>query len=244
MRDTKFKVMNSRTSNKLKMYEAVLSTIQKNQSVWEGIPVFVELVETLQTKIAEVNTLTQLREADKKWVTKQKDDLFIEIENRAYALSFIMRTYGKMRNRPDIEGQFSINKRFFTKGDAKVRLARINQVIEMSQELSEDLIEFGLSPEMITELVDKRNQLNALLFEPRNIIVLKKKRGLMIDKLIRSIDDIIHTQIFSLLKIMENDHPEFVIEYTVSKIIVDRKGKRQTRTLTQVPSPPGLDDTD
>jgi hypothetical protein len=79
------------------------------------------------------------------------------------------------------------------------------------------------------------NKLTALLFEPRNIIVERRKKGTLVANLMREIDDIVHTQLFSLIRLLEKEHPAFVIEYAMSKTIVDLRGKRQTRNVSQEP---------
>ena len=226
------------------MYEAVRSTLQKNESKWETIPVFVDLVLNFYTKVEEINELANLRSANKKWVTQQKNALLIEVSNRAFALTGVLRTYAKVIKNTEMEREFTQRKKEFISGNVKLRLNHINGVIAKVESMNTELVDFGLSPELIDEVIDKRNQLTALLFEPRNIIVERRKKGTLVANLMREIDDIVHTQLFSLIRLLEKEHPAFVIEYAMSKTIVDLRGKRQTRNATQAPPQDDLYDSD
>jgi hypothetical protein len=226
------------------MYEAVRSTLQKNESKWETIPVFVDLVLNFYTKVEEINELANTRSANKKWITEQKNALFTEVSNRTFALIGVLRTYAKVIQNTEMEREFTQRKGEFVSGNAKLRLNRINGVIAKVEAMSTELVDFGLSPELIDEVIDKRNQLTALLFEPRNIVVERKKKGKLIASLTREIDDIVHTQLFSLIRLMEKEQPAFAIEYAVSKTLVDLRGKRQTRNTPDAPPTPGLYDSD
>lgn len=73
---------------------------------------------------------------------------------------------------------------------------------------------------------------------PRNAIIDRKGQTIGIKTLITEIDGIIKLQLDKLLFILKEDHPQFFIDYTNARMIVDHGSRHPNGGMEDVPPEP------
>ncbi len=241
--DTKFKAMDKKIRNKLNMYKAVQATCKQYQTAWNGIPKFEEVMSRFNTQLSEMETLMANYSKDKRWITAEKNAVYHELMNRTYALSVIARAYAIEQKDSEMIRKFTVKKTSLRKGDVKLRLDRIDNIINMVNEVGYDLIDFGVSPELLEEVTALRDKFNGLIWSPRMVRVKRTQTRLAVTHMVKSIDLLISVKLSGMISILATEHPAFSTQFNSARVIVDLRSKRSPKP-SSTPFLPGVDETE
>lgn len=230
------------------MYTVVLSTCKKHQAVWSNVPAFVASVDALENKLGEFAQTAEERLQDISNVTKRKARLLENLHEKVYGVIRIIKSYALHEDLEHLATEYSISKTSLKLGGAKAEVNRYNNVVAKATELSADLEDFGLTPQLLQEITQDVEEAKIMIFKPRLAIIKRKMLTNKLDQLIDEMDEIVYTHLSGMLRILKFEHPMFFAEFMEARNIIDLKGKRRVNG-TDVPvdeSPPqedGLDNT-
>ena len=225
------------------MYKAVQATCNQYQTAWNGIPKFEEIMSRFNTQLSEMETLMANYSNDKRWITAEKNAVYHELMNRTYALSVIARAYAIEQKDSEMIRKFTVKKTSLRKGDVKLRLDRIDNIINMVNEVGYDLIDFGVSPELLEEVTALRDKFNGLIWSPRMVRVKRTQTRLAVTHMVKSIDLLISVKLSGMISILATEHPAFSTQFNSARVIVDLRSKRSPKP-SSTPFLPGVDETE
>lgn len=214
------------------MYKAVQATCNQYQTAWSGIPKFEEIMSRFSTQLSEMESLMASYSRDKKWITAEKVAINRELVNRTFALSVIARAYAIEQKDSEMIRKFSVTKTLLNKGDAKLRLDRIDYLINMVNDIGYDLIDFGVSPELLEEINTLRDKFKSLIWSPRMERVKRTQIREAVANLVTSIDLLIKVKLTGMISILAVEHPAFSTQFNAARVIVDLRSKRSSKPST------------
>jgi hypothetical protein len=95
--------------------------------------------------------------------------------------------------------------------------------------LENELVDFGVSTELLIELLNLRDAFNDLLYKPRERTVKRKEINQAINDLVREIDDVLVNQLRPMVQIIGRTNPKFMRQFTAAMIIVDLRNRKSAK---------------
>jgi hypothetical protein len=215
------------------MYKVVQATLNSHPEAWSGIPKFAEMVTRLDNRIAQVELMMQNQAFSGKPITQEKNLRANELVNRLFTLTVIARSYAIEIGDTLLESRMTVRKTDLRRGDVKARLDRMNLLLEQVQPHLENLIEFGLSVEMVEEVMALRDDFASKISAPRMHIIARSQMRSNINQTVRQIDLLISVKIASMVALVEQTHPDFAGKFNRSRVVIDLRNR-----TNRPPTPP------
>lgn len=220
--------MNRITQNKVAMYKAVRSTLAKHKGIWESIPAFSQSHSAFIEKLRALEQNAFEQSFALIGISAAKDAKKQIVAEKTYAISSGILAYAVINNNSTLIELMNIGKKVIFQASKAKLIQIVDRVIANGTEFGDDLAEFGVTSEKISELHDLRDELEMILNSPRNAIIARKGYTQQIAKTRKELDQILKMQIDKLMLVLEFEHPDFFAEYKNARIIIDfRNGKRE-----------------
>lgn len=217
-------------SNKMDMYYAIMSTLKRFETAWQGIPKFEQHVQKLEVNIAGIESLLSEIESSKKLAAESKRRVEKQLITKVHALVIVAKSYARSVNDAELVSQFSVTKTTLSEGSMTERMNRVTRLVSQITALENELNDYGVDTNLLIELISKRDEFMQLLRSPREQIVKRKEMHQTIREMMKNIDIIIREYILAMIVLMRNDHPQFAKQFENALVIVDRRNKRITNS--------------
>ncbi len=205
------------------MYKAVKSVVEANSSAWAGLPAFDTVFNTFSSKVDLLQTHAYNQGLALVGVSAVKDAKREEVSEKAFSMASSIAAFAVITNKAGLIEQMRINKWSIRMGAHQHALQVVDLIIEKATEHVNDLGDFGVDQNSITELQTLRDELEVLFTAPRNAIVERKTITAQIKVLDREISLMLKLQLDKLMVVLQEDNPEFFDKYKNARIIVDLK---------------------
>lgn len=212
--------MKKSTKNKLAMYKSVSDVIRTNGTIWEGIPGFVNAVEEFNAKVQLLEEKESFQSSVSKGVGKvsQRDkDLMIEK---------LMRITGALKAFAANTGNEKLLIELHFSGSTLSNASKVNLmtkadlIVKRGNEFGYQLLDFGISPEELSEIETVRNQLNETLKSSRKAIIERKSANSDLSELEKAIDFLLKTRLDSMIMVLNNANPAFCRDYHNARLVI------------------------
>jgi len=231
--------METRGNNKLKMYKAVQTVMASNGNVWNEIPAFVNAYDRFSEKVLLLDQLAFEQGTGTIGVKKVKDkdrSEAIELTNR---IASALRVFATNTNDMGLFEQVHFSHSDLDVSGNLQTLQFINRVEIGALAHASELSDYGISEEMILDLVQRHEQLITALGSTRDAIVNRSKNTVLIKALIKEIDVILKMILDELVEVVKKEFPDFAISYHKAREVVDAHGKKHKSIgLTEPPLDP------
>ncbi len=225
--------MNLIQTTELNMLMAVLVTLNKFKSAWEGNPVMVTAVNNLQARVDLLNAMDIAQKATSKGITQTKEQAKTAMINLAYGHIMAGRAYATSINNLTLKQTLN-----YTHSDL-IR-AKDTDVFDIGQIVHDALspiinsmANYGATPATLTALQTAVDNFSDMIGKPRS----QKAVTITATKNVK--DVILETRAFNkdildpLIEQYKTSNTEFYDEYHVSRIKVD-VGHRKTTIIQGV----------
>ena len=199
----------------------VLLTLKNNEVKLSGVPVMATVVSKLEELVNETNALITKAEGIPAKTAGNKDIARADLVAIALKASNAVKVYAFITRNENLT-----NFLVTTESDLSKNM-RQNELLDYAKNLSghitpiaTELAEYGLTPEMATELETEINEYEALLSEPRKLISDRKTTNELIDDKMDEIYTLLIHQLDPLMELFIDDQ-ELYLSYKSARMIVD-----------------------
>ena len=211
------------------MYQAVLATIKRHEEAWTGVPKFEEGVGLMEQKMTKILVLSGKIDQLKSHATQEIIEIEQTMRNKLHALVMMAKRYAETTENRTLVAELTVTKSTLRRGSAAVRMNRYGRYINMVVGLENELVDFGVSTELLIELLNLRDAFNDLLYKPRERTVKRKEINQAINDLVREIDDVLVNQLRPMVQIIGRTNPKFMRQFTAAMIIVDLRNRKSAK---------------
>ena len=97
--------MEKKVENKLIMLKAVLSLLNQNQSIWQEVAPLSNTIQTLSSKVAEIEDIRQITSVSQTGMITAKQNLQSGLIEQTFALASILTAYAAQTNDPVLQAK-------------------------------------------------------------------------------------------------------------------------------------------
>ena len=108
--------MTTKQENKLSMYLAVRTVCDRNNSIWQTLPAFVDASADFGTRIINIQTLAQKQAVDSTGLTLDKDQLRKAMALAAVELAKATNAYAKKIGNHDLDAKTTVSVSTYMQG--------------------------------------------------------------------------------------------------------------------------------
>ena len=224
--------------NKVAMYKSLKTIIAQNEASWTSLPAFANAYQTFVERLSALEQRGYQQNLALVGVSAVKDAKKAIVIDKTFAMGSAITAYAVLNKDVELINHMKISKHMLNSAGKELLLVLVDRVIKRATSLAGQLDDFGVDAASVEELSTLRDELDAQMNAPRNAIIDRKGQTIGIKTLITEIDGIIKLQLDKLLFILKEDHPQFFIDYTNARMIVDHGSRHPNGTSEDVPPEP------
>ena len=202
--------MTDSQDNKRSMYIAVQRVCNSNNSIWSGLPAFVNAFGDFETTVANIDAQRQVQEGKTTGITenKQKEEdemiqITLEIGSAVYA-------YASINGNNELREKVNYSPSYL-RGSRDNILKDICQVIhDEANKVITNLADYGKTSTDITQLQKEIDDYAAILAKPRTAIGTRATATSHLVELFDQGDDILKSRLDKLMVSYQNNEPVFL----------------------------------
>lgn len=230
--------MTTKQENKLSMYLAVRTVCDRNNSIWQTLPAFVDASADFGTRIINIQTLAQKQAVDSTGLTLDKDQLRKAMALAAVELAKATNAYAKKIGNHDLDAKTMVSVSTYMQGrDTLAAPNALNLHAAVTANLAA-LAPFGVTAAKLTALKAKIDAYAASIAKPRDAVGSGSSATQQMGDEFDAADAALNDQMDALVSQFADSNPQFVADYNNARIVVDSGGGGAKPTPPAPPTPP------
>ncbi len=203
------------------MQLAVQACMDQNTEKWNNVPVIAQIKNQLDEIIQRIETQSNKTAVDSKATTQNKNQIRGILTQKALILAGTLSSYGAITDNLQLAEETKLSKsEIDSLKEAEIE-AIINNLIQQATDKLDQLADFGISAEQITDLSTSLDDFTAMIGKPRVIRNQKFAAMQQIDELIDEARKLLKTKLDRIMIRYRYADPEFYDSYQRSRSIVD-----------------------
>lgn len=213
--------MNIRQEAKLTMYRAVETHCDDNASLIATVPAFQTAFNEFKTKIAEILSVEQLRDASLAGIAAGKSNLKQTLCRQTVDMAGIIYAFASETGNETLkaESQFSYSKLLQTRDDELA--PRCQNIHARAAENKTQLADYGITTASLTALQKAIDDYQTETPKPRTAKSQRKTQTANLRRLFKETDDLLKTRLDKLVANFKTANPDFAAAYEANRIIID-----------------------
>ncbi len=199
----------------------VVQLLTKNTDKLMVVPVLGSMQERLSQLVGDTDELVKKTGGIPSKTAGNKNVARTELVAVVFKVSNVLKVYAYMSKNENLNN-FIVNTKSAL--DYEMRQQEVlnyaKNLLEQITPIAADLLNYGVSEELITELTTEIKVFEDLLTEPRQLISERKTLNELIEEKIDEIQALLNNQIDPLMEIF-NEDKEFYLAYKTARMIVD-----------------------
>lgn len=218
--EPKFKYMKRSIKNKMLMYQMVSDIVNDNQAVWSETPKFVTTFAAFSAKFESLKVLAEKERAYLLGVKDNRDAMREETAKKAYQISSALVAYATENSDIELIALMQITKAQLMNRSHADTVILIDRILLHAQENASELIEFGITQQMIDQLQLRRDDLVVNILSPRKAILKRKETIGQISTVHKEMDLLLKNGLDKLVTVLRPENEEFYTSYFNSRMIM------------------------
>lgn len=211
----------------LAMFKTVRDTVDANGTIWGGIPAFVDSVNTLREKIAELEALDQEQSGVNLGVRAAKDEVKLLYLPVWLRFKGALNALAKSTSNLTLREQMHITENELLRAPNQTVMNRVERIVNAAQENVEALGVYGITPTEVNALTEMRNELEKALMSTRKVQIERKVITGHMDALSKEINDLLKNDLDQLMLTIKGANPLFYGTYKSARKVI-KFGHRST----------------
>lgn len=207
------------------MYHAVSVVCQAHTTVWETTPAFVQVYGVFVSKVTELEQQAYQHTQSLVGVRENKDLHREATIQKAEVIANALRSLAALSDDSVLKATMRFQHTQLEKAGATRLIQYLDSIIEAAGNHITQLPDYGVSQPKLDELIELRDQLVYRLGSTRDALVIRKSLTANLDLLVKEIDGLLKNTIDKLVLVLKADFPQFFLQYTAARVVVDHKGK-------------------
>jgi CarboxypepD_reg-like domain len=167
-------IMNKKQEAYLSMVHKVLGEMGNYASVWSSNTVISNTVSNIEQLIVDIESINLRQNRTTIGLTKQKNDCRKLIDETCYIFNGIFRSYAKTVTDEDVYANSDMSLSEIKRIKDTEIMVLVNGTIDFANANSGDLVDYGLTAGMISDLEDLLAEYKEALTRPQEIIAERK----------------------------------------------------------------------
>lgn len=229
--------MNTKVTNKVKMFRTVKTLCASYEAVWNTVPPFVTAYIHFTDKLTELEQ--QITAQGNSMLGKRiiKNEEREATAQRAHQIASALRALAADTGDSALREQLQFTFSDLQYSGSETALQLIGRVRDAAMIYAAPLIDYQITQTMIDELNDHANLLTAVMGSTRSAIVDRSLYTSLIKETIHEIDTILKTSMDQLVVVLKPNHNEFFLAYQKARELVETQGKKNKAGKDSTPDP-------
>ena len=219
------------------MYKSLKTVLIANQPIWSSLTAFGSAVQSFTQRLDALEQSGYEQNLALVGVSAAKEAKKAIVLEKAFAISSALSAFAVVTNNVELISHMKIAKSKLEVASRSNVLVLVDRIIARATDYVGQLDAYGVDQASIDELLILRAELNVQMNAPRNAIIERKGKTQRIQTLTSEIDAIIRLQLDKLVVVLKNDFPDFYMNYTDARIIIESH-HRTTDSQGNTGSPP------
>ncbi|KKN10305.1 hypothetical protein LCGC14_1037880 [marine sediment metagenome] len=207
--------------NKLSMYISVQTVVNKNDTVWSGLPAFVTAFGEYEGMIQDIQNTRLVQEGDITGVPKDKAQAKEAAIQKALEVSTAVYAYAAKNNNNTLKEKVNYSPSDLRRSRDTVLIDRLQVIHNEANNIVGDLGDYGIDANDLTDLQGLIDAYENLVEEPRAAITNKSEATAALVSLFKQGDALLNEQLDKLMEQFKEDNGKFYTQYFNARIIID-----------------------
>ena len=203
------------------MFLTTQETLDANSSLWNMIPVLLSTKNNFDELIQRIATVNEKTITNSKAVTANKAFALKNLIEKGVTLSGILQAYAAVTGNIKLAGKVALTKSDITKIRETDVEAIIAPIIEEARKELTNLVDYGLTEDMVVETETSLDDFKALIGQPRTVRNQAFAAMTLLEELFDATNDVVKNKLDKLMIRFKFTHTEFYSEYERARTIVD-----------------------
>lgn len=213
--------MNGPQENKRTMFGVVIGHCNNNQFIWGAYPPFVDAFDRFTAIYNNIDSYAQVQTLQSQGVTEDKQNSKQLLTDKAVKLCGIVGAWASKNNNQTVKKALDYKASTLIKKRDTLFLDTINNIYNQVKPLLPNLVSYNITSTELDELSSLTKSYKSLLSTPRSKTTVRKNATTQLPVLFKQADKILKEELDGLVTAFSDTNPDFVREYTNSRMIVD-----------------------
>jgi len=213
--------MLKRLENKLVMYHAVQSHLERNKSVWTSVPAMVTTISDFELLLAEIKNYRKLTSENKKGITQQKSTQQALVIARAYELSSVLYAMAIKKNDVILAAKVDFTETDLLKKRDDNLVTTCRNIVEFASEHLAELIAYRVTGDELIALKEEINRFAENLTTGRVSVSEQKAANENMKIVFVQVDALLKKQLDRIVVRYRKTEPNFYTNYKNLRRIVN-----------------------
>lgn len=213
--------MNKTKTNHYRMFLATQECLDSNSPLWNMIPMLLTSKNNFDELIQRIADVNEKTISNSKAITVDKAKALQNLVEKAVTISGILQAFAAITGNIKLAGKVSITKSDITKIRETDVEAVIAPIIKAARNRLAELVDYGLSEDMVLELETSLDDFNTQIGQPRTVRNQAFAAMTLMDELFDTANDILKNKLDKLMIRFKFTNIEFYSEYERARTIVD-----------------------
>lgn len=216
--------MTKREENKLSMYKGVKEILSNNTDVHSSIPVVGEALTSFSGVIDSIDQMNVDFYGSTKGATADKvakEEQLIDITSK---LANVLYVYAVKTKNNALKEDFKLSKSELGQMRDNDLLNKANQIINSAESHQEDLANYGITPEKVTEARTTLNDFSAAFGNQADKMAERSSSRESLTELFDDADAILYDELDPIMELFSDTNTDFYNEYHSARVIRDLGG--------------------
>ena len=216
--------MNSKQETKYVMEQSTRDFLGRNKEITDKLPTFNVLFPRFTSNLQQIGDICGLKVADKTGTAVKKEQLRTSLATKAFGIAIKTEAYAKINGNPVLAAEVHFTESELLHAPDSKLIDKANLIYIKANANISKLAEYGVTPEMLTELKDATTLFNNEIPSMRIERNESKAATHQLNRIFTENDEILE-KIDLLVEVVRTTHPEFYSQY---KSIRKVQGKKST----------------
>jgi len=213
--------MLKRLENKLVMYHAVQSHLERNKSVWTSVPAMVTTISDFELLLAEIKNYRKLTSENKKGITQQKATQQALVIEHAYELSSALYAMAIKKNDVILAAKVDFTETDLLKKRDDNLVTTCRNIVEFASEHLAELNVYRVTGDELIALEENINRFAENLTTGRVSVSEQKAANKKMKIVFLQVDALLKKQLDRIMVRYRKTEPDFYEKYQNLRRIVN-----------------------
>jgi len=205
----------------MRMFLNTQETLDANTAKWNQVPILLSVKNNFDELIQRIEETNEKTVPKSEAVTANKGKVLEGLVQKVVSLSGILQAYGAITGNNVLADKVKVTRTDIIQARETDVEALVTPVTDHARKELENLADYGVNEDSITETETSIDQYKSLIGQPRTIRNQAFAAKTMLQELMDTTNDLLNNRLDKLMLQFRYTHPEFYDEYLRARTIVD-----------------------
>ncbi len=212
--------MDQRQINRLEMYDAVQTYLNTNTNTWNSVPILVGFKNELDNLLTDIRKAQQDQEASRIYLGGNKTTQKRFVSEKADILNDALEAYASLNDLAELEQKAAKSFSHLYNLRNQDFITVINETIVLLEQHLDNLTEYGVSADQITDLKNTMDRFLELSGQPRQYRIAGRQATTTLSDTFDQAADLLSNKMDKVMKRFKRTDASFYTGYLAARNIV------------------------